>query len=160
MMFIYVFHSNAATADTYKSTVYCTYVLHCSLYCLLQVSSVELERVVLANVPGVAEAAAVGVAAPGGGPELLHMFLVLNPSAAAAAAGKASGSSRSSAAIEAAADAVKQLQQACQAAVRAHLNPLFKVERVLLVPSLPRTASNKVMRRVLRSQAMQQRAKL
>jgi acyl-coenzyme A synthetase/AMP-(fatty) acid ligase len=147
-------------SDTAEHTKH--HALYFSLHMCVQVSSVELERVVLANVPGVAEAAAVGVAAPGGGPELLHMFLVLNPSAAAAAAaaGKASGSSRSSAAIEAAADAVKQLQQACQAAVRAHLNPLFKVERVLLVPSLPRTASNKVMRRVLRSQAMQQRAKL
>lgn len=113
---------------------------------------------VLANVPGVAEAAAIGIPAPGGGPELLHMFLVLNPTTTAAAAATSSSSSRS--AVEAAADAVKQLQQACQAAVRAHLNPLFKVERVLLVPSLPRTASNKVMRRVLRSQAMQQRSKL
>ncbi|WIA40402.1 hypothetical protein OEZ86_013761 [Tetradesmus obliquus] len=125
----------------------------------IKVSSVELERVVLANVPGIAEAAAIGIPAPGGGPELLHMFLVLNPTTTAAAAATSSSSSSRSA-VEAAADAVKQLQQACQAAVRAHLNPLFKVERVLLVPSLPRTASNKVMRRVLRSQAMQQRAKL
>ncbi|KAF6258505.1 hypothetical protein COO60DRAFT_1639067 [Scenedesmus sp. NREL 46B-D3] len=130
----------------------------------IKVSSVELERVVLANVPGVAEAAAVGAAAPGGGPELLHLFLVPSPNAAhaaAAAAAAAAGSgSRSSAADEAAADAAGQLRQACQAALRAHLNPLFKVQRVLLVPSLPRTASNKVMRRVLRAQAMQQRARL
>jgi acetyl-CoA synthetase len=125
----------------------------------LQVSAVELERVVLANVPAAAEAAAIGIPTPGGGPELLHLFLVLNSNAAAAAA-KGGSSSSGSAASEAAEDAIRQLQQACQAALRAHLNPLFKVERVLLVQSLPRTASNKVMRRVLRSQAMQQRAKL
>jgi acetyl-CoA synthetase len=122
---------------------------------------VELERVVLANVPDAAEAAAIGIPTPGGGPELLHVFLVLNPNAkAAAAAAAGGGSSRSAVATETAEDAIRQLQQACQAALRAHLNPLFKVERVLLVQSLPRTASNKVMRRVLRSQAMQQRAKL
>jgi acetyl-CoA synthetase len=116
--------------------------------------------VVLANVPAAAEAAAIGIPTPGGGPELLHLFLVLNPNAAAAKGASHSSSSSSSAASEAAEDAIRQLQQACQAALRAHLNPLFKVERVLLVQSLPRTASNKVMRRVLRSQAMQQRAKL
>jgi acetyl-CoA synthetase len=144
------------------------YVLSCTFCVALQVSSVELERVVLANVPAAAEAAAIGIPTPGGGPELLHLFLVLNPNAAAAKGGShssshsssSSSSSSSSAASEAAEDAIRQLQQACQAALRAHLNPLFKVERVLLVQSLPRTASNKVMRRVLRSQAMQQRAKL
>jgi len=35
---------------------------------------------------------------------------------------------------------------------RTQLNPLFKVHRAVEVPSLPRTASNKVMRRVLRDQ--------
>lgn len=44
----------------------------------LQVSSVELERVVIASVPSVLEAAAVGITPPGGGPEQLVMFLVLD----------------------------------------------------------------------------------
>ena len=43
---------------------------------LCQVSSVELERVCVEGVPSVLEAAAVGVPAPGGGPEQLVLFLV------------------------------------------------------------------------------------
>ena len=44
------------------------------------------------------------------------------------------------------------LLAAMQAAIRKDLNPLFKIQRVEPVPALPRTASNKVMRRLLRSQ--------
>jgi len=79
----------------------------------------------------VLEAAAVGVPTPGGGPELLHLFVV--PTEAGRSA---------------------ELHAACQAAVRAHLNPLFKVERTVVVAAMPRTASNKVMRRVLRDQVV------
>ena len=42
-------------------------------------------------------------------------------------------------------------------AIRAELNPLFKVHDVVVVDALPRTASNKVMRRVLRRQYKDQR---
>jgi acyl-coenzyme A synthetase/AMP-(fatty) acid ligase len=108
------------------------------------------------------EAAAVGVPAPGGGPEQLVLFLVPQ------------GARKS-------ADAVKGQ---CQAAIRSKLNPLFKVDRVrnklldyrskshsmssplmlhkcswlqvLWRDSLPRTASNKVMRRVLRDELKHQ----
>ncbi len=41
---------------------------------------------------------------------------------------------------------------ACQEAIRKHLNPLFKLSAVQLRTSLPRTASNKIMRRVLRDE--------
>jgi acyl-coenzyme A synthetase/AMP-(fatty) acid ligase len=86
------------------------------------VSSVELERVVLEHLNRVVlEAAAVGVPTPGGGPELLHLFLVLHPSAAQQLGGGAGGSSGEGGA---------QLQQQCQAAVRTGLNPLFKVDKV------------------------------
>ena len=78
-----------------------------------QVSSVELERVCLEGVPSVLEAAAVGVPAPGGGPEQLVLFLVPRQ--------QEGGSCRE------AADAVRAQ---CQAAIRARLNPLFKVDRV------------------------------
>jgi acetyl-CoA synthetase len=37
-------------------------------------------------------------------------------------------------------------------AVRSQLNPLFKVSRTVVRDTLPRTASNKVMRRVLRAE--------
>jgi acetyl-CoA synthetase len=39
-----------------------------------------------------------------------------------------------------------------QQAIRKQLNPLFKIHDVVVVDSLVRTASNKVMRRVLRAQ--------
>ena len=239
---------------------------------LCQVSSVELERVVIAAVPAVMEAAAVGVTPPGGGPEQLAMFLVLHkthqkhpPSPHTAEAAQAesmmphasqeaqvtpalasqtqqAGSNQqevkagatvqtsvlslqtgragqteqasdvgaghgleglwdalgrakaaaskvadlaaskvadlTAAAVPGAAfdahgqDAVSdaqagsgdgELQQVkllCQRAIRNSLNPLFKLERVLLRESLPRTASNKVMRRLLRDELQQASAKL
>ncbi len=100
-----------------------------ALLLLLQVSSVELERAVVEGVPGVAEAAAVGVAAAGGGPEELVLFLVLRggaagaggPGAAGAGAGGAGGSP---AEVQA---QLASLHKQCQAAVRSKLNPLFKV---------------------------------
>lgn len=55
---------------------------------------------------------------------------------------------------------LQQLKLQCQQAIRASLNPLFKLERVLLRDSLPRTASNKVMRRVLRDELRVTSAKL
>ncbi|PMB52442.1 hypothetical protein CEN39_09810, partial [Fischerella thermalis CCMEE 5201] len=39
-----------------------------------------------------------------------------------------------------------------QAAINQRLNPLFKIHDVVIVDTLPRTASNKVVRRVLRDQ--------
>jgi acetyl-CoA synthetase len=39
-----------------------------------------------------------------------------------------------------------------QKAIAQRLNPLFKIRDLVLVDALPRTASNKVMRRVLRDQ--------
>jgi len=104
----------------------------------IKVASVELERVVLEHVGGVSEVAAVGAPAAGGGPELLHLFVV---AAAGGGAPDAEG-----------------LRTACNAALRQHLNPLFKCEGVLLRASLPRTASNKVMRRTLRDELMAGRA--
>ena len=44
------------------------------------------------------------------------------------------------------ADLSKRMQQA----ISKNLNPLFKIYDVVVVDKLPRTASNKVMRRVLR----------
>jgi acetyl-CoA synthetase len=47
---------------------------------------------------------------------------------------------------------MQDLTAAMQSAIKRDLNPLFKIHEVLLVNSLPRTASNKVMRRELRDQ--------
>ena len=232
-------------------------------------SSVELERVVIAAVPAVMEAAAVGVTPPGGGPEQLVMFLVLHhhtrttavvnapakagvphdavihsrtsflqeaqlgpaggtntegdqqqgkagscPKAVASSSEFAVGGgqddqaadvgtsprldglweaiskakvatvSAASRVADLAAVAVQrastelgaeqastahaesdgvdlqQLKLQCQRAISTSLNPLFKLDRVLLRDSLPRTASNKVMRRVLRDELRLASAKL
>jgi len=72
--------------------------------------AVELERACVEGVEGVLEAAAVACPPPGGGPDQLHLFLVLRPGAAA---GLPPG----------------QLRARCQAAISAKLNPLFKVGR-------------------------------
>ena len=104
----------------------------------IKVSSVELERAVAEGVPEVAEAAAVAVPAIGGGPDMLVLFLVLD-------GGKNDK-------ID-----IAKLAHDCQKAISTRLNPLFKVGGVQIVGLLPRTASNKVMRRVLRDTLMSQR---
>jgi acetyl-CoA synthetase len=94
----------------------------------IKVGCAEIERV-LNQVPGVRETAAVAVAPPAGGPSRLVVFCVL------AAPGQHTH------------DALKPLMQD---AIRTQLNPLFRVEEVRLIEALPRTASNKVLRRQLR----------
>ena len=106
-------------------------------------SSVDLERVCVRAVPAVHEAAAVGIPSPGGGPERLVLFVVLDKGATSGdTAGNSAGSSGG--------DGLKALLAACQAAIRGQLNPLFKLDQVIVVEALPRTASNKIMRRTLR----------
>jgi acetyl-CoA synthetase len=88
----------------------------------IKVSSAEIERV-LNGVEGVRETAAVAVSRP----SKLIVFAVPRRARAAEA-----------------------LRADMQKAIRDHLNPLFRIHDVVLVDALPRTASNKVMRRVLR----------
>ncbi|KAL0031137.1 hypothetical protein WJX77_005362 [Trebouxia sp. C0004] len=211
----------------------------------IKVSSVELERVVIASVPAVMEAAAVGLTPLGGGPEQLIMFLVLHQHAEVVKSSPpqaplsssvngqqrsqtqenlqstlkqrgnkvgtsssleniweafyqvkdvaASAASRVTVMVVAAAQGdagssagqqqtgpdtqtqqpsqhqpaaggtqadLHELKLKCQQAIRSSLNPLFKLERVLLRDSLPRTASNKVMRRLLRDELRQTVAKM
>jgi len=95
----------------------------------IKVSSAEIERV-LNTVEGIVETAAVAIEPPDGGPSILVVYAVTKDGAGGAAA----------------------LKPAMQRAVARDLNPLFRVHDVVVVPSLPRTASNKVMRRVLRAQ--------
>lgn len=98
----------------------------------MQVSSVEIERVCVQHVHAVSQAAAVSVTPASGGPEQLHLFLV----PASSSAGDDPG----------------QLLQVCQKAVQRHLNPLFKVQGITVCTTLPRNATNKVLRRLLRDQ--------
>ena len=94
----------------------------------IKVSATEIERVV-AQVAGVSEVAAIAVPPPEGGPEQLVLYLVLQPQAPR--------------------EKAYWLQQT-NTAVRERLSPLFHVRDVVVVEELPRTASNKVMRRLLR----------
>jgi acetyl-CoA synthetase len=96
----------------------------------IKVSSAEIERVVL-GVEGVSDVAAIALDPPGGGPSLLVLYLVAKPGASLSP---------------------DKSKEAAQAVITARLNPLFRVHEVHIAESLPRTASNKVMRRVLRDQ--------
>ena len=49
------------------------------------------------------------------------------------------------------------VQEEMQQMIRRELNPLFKIHEVVAVRELPRTASNKVMRRVLRERYREER---
>lgn len=93
----------------------------------IKVGSTEIEQAV-SKVAGVVEAAAVGVPPPGGGPDRLVLFVVVSDE------GEIGG-----------------LQNALQRALKENLGPFYIVHDVVLVPNLPRTASNKVMHRELRA---------
>ena len=94
----------------------------------VKVSSAEIEQT-LNSVSGIRETAAIAVSPPEGGPSRLVIYAVLLPET----------------------DMAKvSLKISLQTAIKQHLNPLFKIHDVVIVDSLPRTASNKVMRRVLR----------
>ena len=94
----------------------------------IKISSAEIEEVLNA-VSGIQEVAAIAVPPPDGGPSQLVIYAVLLP-------GADTGS----------------LHASLQSAIREHLNPLFRIHDVVVVDALPRTASNKIMRRILRDE--------
>jgi acetyl-CoA synthetase len=96
----------------------------------IKVSSLQIEEIV-GGVEGVLETAAIAVSPPAGGPNMLVVYAV------------PTGQTELNAA-----DLLSSMQQA----IRTKLNPLFKVHDVVITGALPRTASNKVMRRVLRAE--------
>lgn len=93
----------------------------------IKVGSLELERV-LEMHPHISECAAVGVAPPDGGAEQLVVYVVTNPGADVRT-------------DEMKADLDRRLSRS--------MNPLFRVSEVIVIDELPRTASNKLMRRKL-----------
>lgn len=99
----------------------------------IKVSSSDIERA-LTPIEAIAETAAIAVAPRDGGPNQLVIYAVLAP-----------GVQMSQAA----------LKTVLQKAIAQYLNPLFKIWDVVIVEALPRTASNKVMRRVLRDHYQQ-----
>lgn len=101
----------------------------------IKVSSAEIETV-LNKVDGILETAAIAVPPAGGGPSQLVIYAVLRSQKA----GKS-----------------EELLPQLQTAIKSKLNPLFKISDLKLVSTLPRTASNKVMRRVLRAEYLEGR---
>ncbi|MFO0961051.1 MAG: AMP-binding protein [Isosphaeraceae bacterium] len=93
----------------------------------IKVAAVEIERVLNLH-PIVRESAAVTEHDPSGGPERLVAYLVLQEGSAPS----------------------KDLKAELQALLSKNLNPLFRLGEVAITDALPRTASQKVMRRLLR----------
>ncbi|CAN6322242.1 unnamed protein product [Urochloa humidicola] len=102
----------------------------------IKTSSVEIERVCNRADEGLLETAAVSIKPAGGGPEHLAILAVLKDRSAQYDA--------------------NLLKSKFQRAIQKNLNPLFKVSYVKVVPEFPRTASNKLLRRVLRDQLKQE----
>lgn len=102
----------------------------------IKVSSVEIERICNGVDSSILETAAIGVPPSEGGPEQLVIVVVF----------KDASKSLSD---------LNHLKSSFNSALQKQLNPLFKVSQVVSMSSLPRTASNKVMRRVLRQQFTQ-----
>lgn len=96
----------------------------------IKVSSAEIEEV-LNVVSEVQETAAVAVSPKDGGPSQLVIYAVLTTSETV--------------------PTKQELHTALQAVLSKHLNPLFRIHDVVTVNALPRTASNKIMRRLLRT---------
>jgi acetyl-CoA synthetase len=94
----------------------------------IKVSAIEIEQV-LNTVEGVCATVAIAVAPKSGGPCQLIIYAVLDSKITLSA-----------------------LHLALQTAIKQQLNPLFKIHEVIILEKLPRTASNKVMRRLLREQ--------
>ncbi|CAM8961412.1 unnamed protein product [Rhodiola kirilowii] len=97
----------------------------------IKTSSVEIERVCDKADESILETAAVSTQPAGGGPEVLVIFVVLKTGHTVDP---------------------NELKSILSRAIQKNLNPLFKVRQVKIVPEFPRTATNKLLRRVLRDQ--------
>ena len=95
----------------------------------IKVSSAEIEEV-LNVVDEIQETAAVAISPEDGGPSQLVIYAVLTASHAGVAK--------------------QEIRATLQSELSQRLNPLFRIHEVIIVEALPRTASNKVMRRLLR----------
>ncbi len=97
----------------------------------IKTSSADIERV-LNKIDGIVETAAIAINPKDGGPSQLVVFAVAKKES-------------------------DDLLALMQKSIKENLNPLFKISDLVFIKALPRTASNKVMRRVLR-QDYQERA--
>jgi acetyl-CoA synthetase len=94
----------------------------------IKVSSIEIERV-LSGIPDIIETAAIGIPPTNHGPSQLIIYAATFS------------------------DPDKNIiKKMMQDKINQYLNPLFKIHDVIFIKDLPKTASNKIMRRVLRKQ--------
>ena len=93
----------------------------------IKISSLELERVIESH-EAIYESAAVAIQPEGEGAEQLVVFAVLDQEISS-----------------------ETLRQDLKTMVARQLNPLFKIYDLIIMQDLPRTASNKLMRRTLRT---------
>lgn len=92
----------------------------------IKISAAEIERA-LNGIANIAEVAAIAISPPNNGPSQLIIYAVTQ------------------------AKLDKQLvMQMMQKKINDFLNPLFKIHDVVFISELPRTASNKIIRRLLR----------
>ena len=99
----------------------------------IKIGSIEIENV-CNLVENVQETAAIAVNGPNGGPSKLVIYVVLEK-----------GSDTNNSGVD-----KEFLKTAMQKSIKTKLNPLFGISDLVLKESLPRTATNKVMRKVLR----------
>lgn len=92
----------------------------------IKVSSAEIERA-LTGLEDIKEVAAVASSATQNGPEQLIIFATTDKT------------------LE-----KNMIMQKMQQKINSQLNPLFKIHDIIFLESLPKTASNKIMRRLLR----------
>jgi acetyl-CoA synthetase len=96
----------------------------------IKVSSAEIERIINTD-PSIRESAAIALSPPEGGPSQLVIYVVVES--------------------EVDKNNKEVIKSSLQSLIRQHLNPLFKIHDIVIIDALPRTASNKVMRRLLRN---------
>ncbi|MEM1244272.1 MAG: AMP-binding protein [Pseudomonadota bacterium] len=95
----------------------------------IKISSIEIERVIN-QIAEIQESAAIAIYPSAGGPSKLVLFIVINDG-----------------------DARKiKVKHGCKKIIQQQLNPLIKISDIVFIDKLPRTASNKIMRRILRQQ--------
>jgi len=94
----------------------------------IKISAAEIERAI-AGIDDIIESAAIPATPPNNGPTQLIIYAVNQKP------------------LE-----KENVIQAMQKKINRHLNPLFKIYDLVFVSELPKTASNKIMRRVLKKQ--------
>lgn len=100
----------------------------------IKVGASQIERVII-NIENIKEAAAIAICESNGGPCSLIIYAVLIDKA---------NSNLSK----------DELKQIMQKQINKKLNPLFKIHDVILLDALPRTSSNKIIRRILRDKCV------